>query len=197
MRKLKVTRLKEEYEIEDLDSELESKYVQQDHSLRDLADYININVTEAFIGERPFSPGHVYDILFDRWDNISKRKKSDLRRRLRIQNVDVNALEHEWIDHKTVKSYIDRHLDFTTNQSTNYREPAKAKEQIQGLIAREEDIIRNNLKTTRGVNVDEIELRSDIKIIDSSAGRTYSIDEYLDKLQEELHSETDYPDGEK
>ncbi|UWG46739.1 Uncharacterized protein HSRCO_0442 [Halanaeroarchaeum sp. HSR-CO] len=190
--RLKVARLVDRYDLDDLDSRLQRRYDVEGDSLRDLAAFVNVEVTKAFLGERPFAPESVYRILGDPDGSASKSDQSDLRRRLRTNGVDVEALEHEWVTHMTVRSYLRRHLDVNTERDTQTPlDPAVTLERVHGLLDREENILRRSVDATATVDGDRWDVHQEVRLIDRETGESHDLRAFLQDRADDWEAERD------
>lgn len=181
--RLKVARIVDRYDLADLDSQLRTRYVVEDASLRDLADFVNVQVTTAFLEDQPFAPESVYRILGDPEGSASKGDQSDLRRRLRAHGVDVEALEREWVTHMTVRSYLRRHLDVDTERDAQAPvDPAVTLERVRGLLDREESILRRSVEATASIDADRWDIHQQVRLIDRETGESRDLQTFLQDL---------------
>lgn len=183
--KRKIGKLKDRYDLEGLDEKLAFKYNVDDDSLRDLANYINVQVTKAFLDNKPFSPEHVYQTLRDPNDTVSREDQLDLKRRLRLHDVDVDTLEGEWVTHMSVRSYLQKDLDIDTERETKGPlDPDVTLERIRGLQNREQKIIWENFEATEGVDADRWDLHQELRLINKETGESIPLREFLQDLKD-------------
>lgn len=180
----KLAKLIEQYELTEMDDRLRFKYEVDGDSLRSLAHFVNTEITKARLGDSPFSPEHVYRTLRDPDDTASKSDQSDLRRRLRLNDVDVESLERDWVSHMSVRSYLQKDLDIDTERETKGPlDPAETLDRIRGLREREENIIWENLRATEGVDGSKWDLHQDLRLINKETGESVRVEELLRKLE--------------
>ena len=181
--RLKIARLVDRHGLSDLDSQLAVRYEDDGDSLRDLAAFVNVEVTKAFLVDLPFSPEAVYRTLANPDGTSSKRDQSDLRRRLRTHDVDVAELESEWVTHMTVRSYLQRHLGMNTERNTQAPlDPAITLDRLRGLLEREREIIRRSVDATEGVDGDRWDIHQEVRLIDRETGESHYLREFLQGL---------------
>jgi hypothetical protein len=183
MRKLKIQKLIEKYGLDELDSELERQYITEDKSLRDLADHINILIARQFFEDEPFSGEYVYRALNDPAD-ISKQEQTDLRKRLREEDIPIEELERDWVGHMPVKSYLNRVLDIDTSRERTTRSPEKALSDIRRTVDYQESVIREILVGVEGVDLANWDLHTDHRLIKSDTGESIRLERYLQDLDD-------------
>ncbi|MFB6093666.1 MAG: rod-determining factor RdfA [Halanaeroarchaeum sp.] len=184
-RTLKIRRLKDEYDLSALDADILRLYDGEGKSLRQLADYLNVRITAEYLDREPFSPRSVYTTLRDRTGEVAEREKTDLRRRLRMHDVDLDELEDDWVSHMSVRSYLRRELGIDTDRAANDVDPSVTLDRLRGLIDREENIVEQTLERTRGLDVDSWEVHTDVLLVDSRTGESVRAEEYLADLEAE------------
>lgn len=183
----KIGKLKEKYNLSELDDQLRFKYNVEDESLRDLANYVNVEVTKKFLDDKPFSPEFVYTTLQDPNDTTTLENQKDLERRLRMHDVDADTLKGEWVTHMSVRSYLQKDLDINTERETKAPlDPSVTLGRIQGLLNREEKIIWENIEATAGIDASKWDLQQELTLVDKETGKTVLLREYLNQLDEDL-----------
>lgn len=184
MRKLKIQKLIDKYEFDGLESELRRKYVEEDQSLRDLAEYMNIMIARKFFNNKPFSGEHVYRV-FNKSEQVSKQEQSDLRRRLQEEEIDFEELEQDWVGHMPVKSFLNRVLEIDTSRERNSRSPEKAITDIRRLVDYQESVIREILAGVNEFSLESWNLHTDHRLIDADTGESVRLENYLQELDED------------
>lgn len=175
----KVGRIKEKYQLSNLDETLRRRYESGDSSLRELAEYVNRQITAAFLEGEPYAPNYVYDVLGG-GDDASSQERNDLRRRLRGDDVDVDALRSDWVSHMAVRTYLQSDLDVDTDRKAGAsRDPMDTLEKVRGLVNREEKIVEEALKVTEGVDTDALSIHTDVYVMDDETGATERIEQFL------------------
>lgn len=184
MRKLKIQKIIEKYGLEGLDSELKRLYIAEDKSLRDLADYINITITREFFEDKPFSGEYVYRAITNS-DDVSKQEQTDLRKRLREEDIPIEELERDWVGHMPVKSYLNRVLDIDTSRERTTRRPEKAVSDIRRTVDYHESVIQEILAGVDGIDLANWDIHTDQRLIKSDTGESIRIERYLQDLDED------------
>ena len=190
----KVGRIKEKYDLADLDETLRDRYAGGDTSLRDLADYVNRRITEAFLDDGSYPSNYVYAVLGGDED-VSAAERNDLRRRLRADGYDLDALRSDWVSHMAVRTYLQSDLDVDTKrQRARSRDPLATLEKIRGLVNRDEQIVEEALKVTDGVDVEDLSVHADVCVMDETTGETERIEQFLHDLVAERGEGADQAD---
>lgn len=181
----KVARMAAKYGLEDLDERLSTMYTERGQSLRALAHDVNTDMTAAALEGEPFAPRNVYETLRGIGET-DKREQTDLRRRLRMHGVDVETLEGDWVYHMSVRTYLRKDLDIDTErESRELVPPEETADRIRRLSAREENIIKESLVSTDGVDVDEWDIHTEIRLISKETGESKRVLDYLAAIADE------------
>ncbi|MDR5655957.1 hypothetical protein RH831_02005 [Halodesulfurarchaeum sp. HSR-GB] len=181
MRKLKLQRLKEEYDLEGLDDELKHQYENQNKALRDLAAYVNIEIARQFFQDKPFSPEHVYRVLNEP-DEFSKRTETELRKRLSEEGIDIDELRKDWVEHMTVRSYLNRVLNIDTSRQRQSRTHNEVLTDIRGVLNQEESIIAEILETVDDFDGEKWDIHTDLRLINDKTGESIRVEDYFREL---------------
>jgi hypothetical protein len=138
-RQFKVLRLIGAYDLEGVGEELEARWTAEEdrQSLRALADYFNRQLLGSALAETDVQlldgeVENIYRLLTD--ETVSSAERTRGRRRLERADVDVDALEGDFVTYQAIRTYL-----------TEYRE-AEYERSEQDLIERE----RANLQQLRG-----------------------------------------------
>lgn len=188
----KLGRIKDKYDLTDLDETLRVRYRSGEDSLRSLAAYVNRQITAAFLEEYPYAPNYVYEVLGPGEDDVSTRERNDLRRRLRADGLDIDELTADWVSHMAVRTYLQDDLDLDTGRrSRTERDPDETLEKLRGLISRDERIVEEALKATEGVDVDDISIHAEVYVLDDETGETTRVERYLRTIAADAEDEAD------
>jgi len=179
------------YGLEGVATELRDRYTEEGASLRDLADFVNVRITDVFLADTPFSPRHVYETLKDPDGRSTKQEQSALRRRLRMRDIDVGDLEADWVSHMSVRTFLRKDLNVDTGRDNEPTDPKVTLKRIRGLVRREESIITNTLSVTEGFNAGQWTVHTEIRLIDDETGEFVQLTEFLQHLIRERLSEID------
>ncbi|MDR5657753.1 hypothetical protein RH831_11260 [Halodesulfurarchaeum sp. HSR-GB] len=188
MPQLKLQRLKEKYQIPGLDAELREAYVIEDDSLRDVADYINIEITRQFLEGEPFESEIVYRV-YNHPEDVAKQTEVGLKKRIQNHGIDIDVLKDNWVGHLAVKSYLNKVLDIDTSRNVEDKEPEEALSKINGLVDYQESLMNRHLAKVRGFDYDQWELHTDVRLINSNTGESVRLQDHFADLQEELEEE--------
>lgn len=177
MAKLKIERLKEKYNLDAIDTELRSKYVNEGLSLRDLADFLNIRISKKFFEGMPFSGEHVYNVHNG---NVSKETELELQRRMAEEGIEINELKSDWVGHMPVRSYLNRELGIDTSRQKKHHSPEEIHNNIRGLKRQQESIVQENLRLLSGFEGDNWDIHIEIRLIDRETAESIRLEEYLE-----------------
>lgn len=188
----KLGRIKDKYDLTDLDETLRVRYRSGEDSLRSLAAYVNRQITAAFLEEHPYAPNYVYEVLGPDGDDVSTRERNDLRRRLRADGLDIDELTEDWVSHMAVRTYLQDDLDLdTARPSRTARDPEETLEKLRGLISRDERIVEEALKATESVDVEDISIHAEVYVLDDETGETTRVERYLRTIPADAEDEAD------
>lgn len=178
MAKLKIARLKEKYDLDKIDEELRSKYSTDGLSLRDLADFFNIKISKKFFEGMPFSGEYVYQVYNE---DAPKETELELQRRIAEEGIDIDSLKSDWVGHMPVRSYLNRELEIDTSRQKKNHSPEDILKNIRGLIRQQESIIQENLRLLEEFDINNWDIHSEIRLIETKTGESVRLEEYLQK----------------
>ena len=153
-RRSKVGRLVADYDLDGLGQRLEDRWTGasgEKHSLRDLADYFNRQLLRAVLaeaGRRPLDGEveNVYRLLTG--DEVSEGVRTETRRSLERDGVDVTALEESFVSHQAIHTYLTKYRGATP--AVDERDQVeKDGETIQRLTSRTATVSENTLERLR------------------------------------------------
>lgn len=157
----KVGRSTARYDLTDLDTELVDRWVgEESHSLRDLEEYVNTRLVRAALedaGERAIEgeAANYYRLLTD--DEISSGNRTEAKRRLERQGVDVEALADAFVSHQTIHTHLRECLDVSYDRSLDPEERTEnARQFLQGLQRRTERITTGTLEQLRDAEIQDL-----------------------------------------
>ncbi|AOW79409.1 hypothetical protein HTSR_0207 [Halodesulfurarchaeum formicicum] len=183
MARLKIQRLVEKYDLDHLDEEFVRRYTVEDQSLRDLADYLNVEITRRYFEGEPFAGEYVYRVLSES-ESVSKRAETDLRKRLRAAEIDMEELQRDWVTHVPVKSYLNRILDIDTTSEPPDRDPEAVLADVRGAVSHQESIVESLLERIDELDLDAWDLHTELRLIRTDTGESVRLADRLQDLAE-------------
>lgn len=188
-RRTKVARLLEEYDLEPLGQELERRWTSDGDdrmSLRDLADYFNVQLLESAMidaGLQPLSGEveNVYELLTE--DDVSTADRTRTRRRLERDGVDVDATLDDFVTYQAIRTYLKR--DRGAEYSTDDRDRTVVEtENIQRLRGRTVTVTEGKLdQLEKGDHIvlGNARVLAEINVLCEDCGAQYEIEELLQR----------------
>ena len=187
----KVGRLIGEYGLgEDYGAELEARWVGEEterESLRDLADRFNRQLLTVAMREAEMTTidGEVenfFRLLTD--DDVSAGVRTDARRRLERNGIDVEQLERDFITYQAIRSYLQDHRGAEYEKSSDEDRIERTVESIERLRLRLERVSENNLTQLRSADriaLDEFRLFVGVDVLCEACGSQYPISELMEQ----------------
>ena len=160
----KVARLLEEYDLEDLGTELEVRWTadgDERMSLRDLADYFNRRLLEvqlrvAGLDVLEQDVQRTYRNLTG--DDVSAGVQTDTRTRLEQNGIDVGELERDFVTYQAIRSYLTEFRDAAYEGSADDEKIQADQETIQRLASRTLSVTEDRLETLKNTDRLDFEL---------------------------------------
>lgn len=187
----KVSRIIEEYDLDDLDDELVSRWTGEGDdrfSLRDLETYVNQRVLRAAMRDAGLDPlmgevENLYDLLGD--DDASEADRIEARARLEREGVDVDEVQKDFVSHQSIHTYLKQELDATYHRSDSPGERVdRARDTVLSLQNRTQAVTTGTLETLRNaevVGLEGFDVFVDIRVACEECGRYHEFDELLDQ----------------
>ncbi|WP_435362264.1 rod-determining factor RdfA [Haloarchaeobius sp. DFWS5] len=185
----KVGRLVDEYDLSGLGDELERAWTgtgSEQASLRDLADRVNRRLLAAALARADVSLPDAevatkYDLLAG--DDVSPSARTQVRRGLERDGVDVEGVTRDFVSHQTVYRYLTnyRGVDHETSDSDRDR-TASASQAMQRLASRTTAVAASNLDRLAAADdltVGDTEVLVDVTVLCTDCGRSYDFSDLL------------------
>lgn len=157
----KVARVIDKYSLAGLGDELERRWLGdygERESLRSLADRFNRAVLTQALEDAGASPlegevANTYRLL--RGDSDTAGKRTEARRQLKRKDIDIDALESDFVSHQAVHTYLREHrgAELETEDQDRVEKEMRTIRQLQGRTAA---VTENGLERLR--NDDELSL---------------------------------------
>lgn len=194
----KVSRVIDSYDLNGLGDELVTRWVDEGESLRALADEFNRRVLTGAMRDAGTNPieGEVentYRLLTG--DDVSGGVRTEARRSLERDGVDVEQLERDFVSHQAVHTYLTKHRGVSkeTEPEDSAETLEKNQRTIQQLKGRTRAVTTNiieNLRDTGRLDVEDFDVIVDVRVIETETGETYDV---ADLFAE--RAEVDTPDA--
>lgn len=186
----KVARLIEEYDLDGLGAELESRWTAEGDrrlSLRDLADLFNTRLLEqALLGAGMSTIENdveaIYHDLTD--EDVSAGVRTDVRQRLQQGGVDLDALENDFVTYQAIRSYLQEVRGAEYEGLSAEEKIEKDIEVIQRLQTRTVSITESrieNLQETDRIDAGSVEIFANVEVLCQDCGGQYDITEFLER----------------
>lgn len=156
-------------------------------SLRDLADVFNrellaVAMKEAGMSVLDGEVENIYRLLTD--DEVSSGMRTDARRHLDRNGVDVASLERDFVSYQAVRTYLKDVREAEYDDSADEDRVEKVAESIRRLRARTISIAEDNLDQLQ--NADDLTLGEnrvfvDVTVLCEECGSQFSYDELLER----------------
>lgn len=184
----KVHRLLTDYDLEGLGDELERRWTADSNdnraSLRDLATMFNTRLLTTVLREAGAIPmdgeaENLYRLLND--DEVSTADRTRAKRRLEGQDIDVEALQSEFVSYQAIRTYLTSHRDAEYTRGDFDRMETVA-EQVQRLRSRTANVTETKLtrlRSTEELTVGEFQVTVAVKIICEECGKQFDLDTLL------------------
>lgn len=188
-KRLKLVRLIDEYHLQDIGDTLERRWTAEEaerSSLRDLADYVNLELLSTEMSEAGMQPldgeiENVYRLLTE--DDVSGADRTRMRRRLEREGVDVDTLLEDFVTYQAVRTYLTDHRDAEYTPPERDRR-ADGAENIQRLRGRTSTVTEGKLEQLRDggeITLGDFRTVVDITVLCEDCGGQYEVTELLER----------------
>lgn len=185
---LKVERLIDQYDLEDVGDQLEAHWTgdgAERYSLRTLEEWFNKRVLRAVLQEAEVTPmeGEVenfYRMLTS--DNVSSGVKAETRNRLKREGVDTKQLQDDFVSYQAIRTYL-RGVRNVTAPSGDGDRLKREIENIQRLENRMVAVAESKIESFRDggqLSVTSPRVSGDIRVLCEECGTRYSAVELLE-----------------
>jgi hypothetical protein len=186
----KVARLIEEYGLDGLGAELETRWTGdgvERSSLRELADEFNerlltARLREAGLATAPEDVDRLYHNLTD--DDVSAGVRRDARGRLERDGIDVDTLESDFVTYQAIRSYLKRVRGAEYEGVDDAEKLRKDREAIGRLTTRlgsGTESRLDSLRETGRLDLGEFEVLVDVQVLCEECGRQHAVDDLFDR----------------
>jgi hypothetical protein len=188
----KVSRVIDTYSLDGLGDELVDRWVNEGESLRSLADEFNRRVLASAMEDAGMNPidgevGNTYRLLTG--DDVSSGVRTEARRSLERDDVDVDTVLRDFVSHQAVHTYLTKHRGVSkqTEPQNDREKLEKNQRTIQQLKGRTRAVATNiieNLRDTGRLDIDDFDVMVDVRVIETATGETYDVSELFEERAE-------------
>ena len=187
-RRSKVVQLLAEYDLQGLGAELEQLWTAEDDrsSLRDLAVYFNQHLVERALEDAneqvlDGEVENIYRLLTD--EEVSSAERTRVRRRLERDDVDVDALESDFVTYQAIRTYLQEHrgAEYTPAETEPLEREATNLQQMRGRTAVVTEGKLEQLRENNELVLDEFRTLVNIQVVCDGCNTQFDVFELLDR----------------
>jgi hypothetical protein len=185
----KVERVIEAYGLEGLGDELERRWTGaagERESLRSLADRFNRAVLRSALDEAGTSPldGEVentYRLLRD--DDVSPGMRTEVRRQLEREGLDLDEVESDFVSHQAVHTYLRDHrgAELETEDQSRVEKEAQTIRRLQGRVSVVTESGLSRLSSAGDVTIGDFDVLTDVQVYCGDCGSQYEAVELIER----------------
>ena len=185
----KVERVIDTYDLGGLGGELERRWTGVDgerESLRQLADRFNRAVLRAALDRAGSSPldGEVentYRLLRD--DDVSPGMRTEVRRQLERDGVDLDRVESDFVSHQAVHTYLRDHrgAELEREERSRVEKEARTIRRLQGRISVVTESGLDRLVKAEDIALGDFEVLADVQVYCADCGAQYEAVELIER----------------
>lgn len=186
----KVERTIERYDLTGVGDTLEQRWTRETDrfSLRELAAYFNRQVLRSAVeteGVRLLDSEikSYYELLTDADAKAGDRE--EVRRRLERRGIELEQLQDDFVSHQTIYTYLRNHRQASLETDQSPADQRRAVEKrINRLRGRTGAVVTESLQglaRNGEFPLEEFDTIVDIRVVDTTTGETYDVDQLLDR----------------
>jgi hypothetical protein len=185
----KVERVIDTYDLKGLGDELERRWTGvggERESLRQLADRFNRAVLRAALDRAGSSPldGEVentYRLLRD--DDVSPGMRTEVRRQLERDGVDLDQVESDFVSHQAVHTYLREHrgAELESEEHSRVEKEARTIRRLQGRISVVTESGLDRLVKAEDITLGDFEVLVDVQVYCADCGAQYEAVELIER----------------
>jgi hypothetical protein len=185
----KVERVIEAYDLGGLGDELERRWTGargDRESLRSLADRFNRAVLRTALDEAGASPldGEVentYRLL--RGDDVSPGMRTEVRRQLEREGVDLDSVEADFVSHQAIHTYLRDHrgAELEPEEESRVEKEAETIRRLQGRVSVVTESGLKRLKNVGDITLGDFDVLTDVQVYCSDCGSQYEAVELVER----------------
>jgi len=186
-RRTKVARLVDEYDLHGVGDELEARWTAtgDDHwSLRDLAAAFNRELIEARLDEADVrrSKREIDAVVRSlTGDEVNAADRTQLRRRLERDGVDVDTLDRDVITYQAIRSYLRDHrgVEYERENDDRTATTAETLQKLRGRLVSVTETKLEGLRKTANFTLGEFRVTVDVRVLCTECDSRYGVAELL------------------
>ena len=186
-RRNKVARLVDEYDLDGVGDELEARWTAtgDDHtSLRDLAAEFNRRLVESRLDETGvrLSARELDAVVRSlTGDDVAAADRTQLRRRLEREGVDVDALDCDVVTYQAVRSYLRDHrgAEYEPDDGDRATTAARAIGRLRGRLVSVAESKLRGLRKTPALTLGEFRVLVDVSVLCTDCGSRSGVADLL------------------
>ncbi|WP_435157571.1 rod-determining factor RdfA [Haladaptatus sp. DFWS20] len=188
----KVDRVIRKYELGDMGETLEDYWTgeaEEQHSLRDLADFFNQAVLEAELDRINTTPlegevENIYRLLSD--ETVSSGIRTEAENSLARDGIDVEQLKKDFVSHQAVYTYLTKYREVSheskmDDTQTRVEKGAETIRRLQNRTVAVAETTLTNLRNTDRIELADFDVINDVRVVCNECGQSNSIDDLLEK----------------
>jgi hypothetical protein len=185
----KVERVIEAYDLGGLGDELERRWTGargDRESLRSLADRFNRAVLRTALDEAGASPldGEVentYRLL--RGDDVSPGMRTEVRRQLEREGVDLDSVEADFVSHQAIHTYLRDHrgAELEPEEESRVEKEAETIRRLQGRVSVVTESGLKRLRNVGDITLGDFDVLTDVQVYCSDCGSQYEAVELVER----------------
>lgn len=181
-----------EYSLDGMNRRIRTRWTGRDvekWSVRELTEYFNRELLAAAVRRRRMTPlegevENLYRLLTG--DDVSSGVRTQARKRLEREGVDVEGLLGAFVSHQTVYRHLRQCLDATppAGDETDAARVAKSKRKLQSLQTRTRAVTEDTLRQLRDADriaIDSFNVVTDVSVVCRACGAQYTVEALLDE----------------
>lgn len=184
----KIGRVIRKYELTGVPAELATRWAGNGgdrYSLRSLADYFNERVLAAAVADAgvdsmPGGAENLYLVLTG--EEGSAGERTELRRRLERDGVDVDALKRDFVSHQTIHTFLTDHLEerYEVDDDEQLRKDADRVSRLESrLAAVAGDAVERSDRVGR-ITVGDTEVFVETRVLCTECGETTTVQDLFE-----------------
>ncbi len=184
----KVVQLLEKYELPGLGAELERLWTTEENrqSLRELAAYFNQQLIrqtlmDENVGLVEGEVENLYRLLTA--EDVSQADAMRARRRLESEEIDVDALESDFVTYQAIRTYLQnyRGAEYTPDDTAPLKREKQNLQQLRGRITAVTEGKLEQLQKDEELKIDNYQTLIAIQVVCESCNTQHDIFELLDR----------------
>ena len=181
----KIGRDARKYDTPDLPIFVKRRRIEDDLSLRDLADAANTHIVKAIIdragADVAGDAASVYAALTD--EEVSPERRLSVRNQLADLDVTVKELEEDFVSYQAIRYHLRNCLDIDTSRE-GITSIAEGREIIANARERDQEIIAQTLRRLQRVDKlrdTPIEVRISPRVSCRNCGQSFGVEAFLER----------------